>query len=465
MSIYGGQVCPFLESLSIVSLSTSLAVVLVVLFIGQRLLERLRIESMPYTRRARKVFQYQLVGFILGGVILMVFNTLTYGFPMLSGAKLVLSYTLLGFFAAVDLSLEKEWRINHHLEETGHRINPEERYFSHPRKMAVISIISLILTIGVFFLVITKDLAWLIEVGGKVSVFDAQRSILIEVSFIIVIILVHQLNIIRSYARNFNFFLKKETGALIKATGGQFEVTVPICSNDEFGVMAQYTNLMVEGLKDRTEELQKTQDITILSLASLAETRDNETGNHILRTQRYVLLLADYLKQFPRFKVSLDDHAIDLLFKSAPLHDIGKVGIPDNILLKPAKLTDDEFEIMKKHTILGAESLEIAEERLGRNSFLKTAREIAITHHEKWDGSGYPNGMKEDEIPISGRLMALADVYDALISKRIYKEAYSHEKAKEIILSWKGKNFDPEVVDAFITMENQFIEIASQHKD
>ncbi|NQU64379.1 MAG: HD domain-containing protein, partial [SAR324 cluster bacterium] len=175
--------------------------------------------------------------------------------------------------------------------------------------------------------------------------------------------------------------------------------------------MAKHTNLMVEGLKESTEELQNTRDITILSLASLAETRDNETGNHILRTQSYVRVLAVHLQKHPDFREYLSAETVDLLHKSAPLHDIGKVGIPDHILLKPGKLTADEFEIMKSHTTLGGSSLKIAEDRLGSSSFLNLAREIALTHHERWDGKGYPLGIKGDDIPISGRLMAIADVY------------------------------------------------------
>jgi response regulator RpfG family c-di-GMP phosphodiesterase len=197
---------------------------------------------------------------------------------------------------------------------------------------------------------------------------------------------------------------------LKRATNGDFSASVPISSNDEFGVMAKHTNLMVEGLRARTEELKQTRDVTIHSLASLAETRDNETGNHILRTQRYIRALAERLRETPAFEDLLDDETINLFYKSAPLHDIGKVGVPDRILLKPGKLTDEEFDIMKGHPRLGAEALQVAESTLGSNSFLKYAREIALTHHEKWDGSGYPEGLSGEDIPLSGRLMSVADV-------------------------------------------------------
>ena len=155
----------------------------------------------------------------------------------------------------------------------------------------------------------------------------------------------------------------------------------------------------------------------------------------------------------------------DLLFKSAPLHDIGKVGIPDNILLKPGKLSDDEFAIMKTHANLGSESLEVAENELGSSSFLRYAREIAISHHERWDGTGYPCKLQGEQIPLSGRLMAVADVYDALISKRVYKPAFSHEEAKKIIVEGRGTHFDPRIVDVFLASETRFQEIAGEFED
>jgi putative two-component system response regulator len=214
----------------------------------------------------------------------------------------------------------------------------------------------------------------------------------------------------------------------------------------------------------RTEEVRDIQDVTILTMASLAETRDNETGNHIIRTQHYVKLLAIQLQQHPRFASHLDDATIDLLFKSAPLHDIGKVGIPDSILLKPGKLTQDEFETMKTHTMLGKSAIEAAESRLGKNvPFLRCAKEIAYSHQEKWDGSGYPEGLAGDAIPLSARLMAIADVYDALISRRVYKPPFSHEAAMAIIEEGRGRHFDPDVVDAFVAIQLQCRDIAAQH--
>jgi putative two-component system response regulator len=216
----------------------------------------------------------------------------------------------------------------------------------------------------------------------------------------------------------------------------------------------------------RTQELAAIQDVTILAMASLAETRDSDTGNHIRRTQFYVKALAQKLQNHPRFKQYLTDANIAMLFKSAPLHDIGKVGIPDSILLKPGRYEPHEFEIMKRHTILGREAIEHAEKALGIEvDFLRTAKEIAMSHQEKWDGSGYPEALRGDAIPISARLMALADVYDALISRRVYKEGMPHDKAVAIIVDGRGSHFDPDIVDAYLAIQDEFQAIAARFVD
>lgn len=216
----------------------------------------------------------------------------------------------------------------------------------------------------------------------------------------------------------------------------------------------------------RTAEVMAIQDVTILAMASLAETRDSDTGNHIRRTQHYVAALARQLQAHPRFVHYLTEANIVTLFKSAPLHDIGKVGIPDRILLKPGRLTPEEFEVMKSHTTLGRDAIEHAEQSLGvQVSFLTCAKEIALSHQEKWDGSGYPQGLVGDAIPIAARLMAIADVYDALISRRVYKAPMSHEQAVEIIIAGRGQHFDPDIADAFVEIQDVFREIALRYGD
>ncbi len=216
----------------------------------------------------------------------------------------------------------------------------------------------------------------------------------------------------------------------------------------------------------RMHENDMTQRVSIRALAHLAEARDPETGNHILRTQGYVQRMASGLQSHPRFAATLTDSYIHLLALSAPLHDIGKVGIPDSILLKPGKLTPDEWAIMKTHAKLGSDALERAERDIKMPlAFLSAAKEIAHWHHEKWDGSGYPDGLVGDAIPVAARLMAVADVFDALISQRVYKAAFTYADAQAIIVEGRGKHFDPDVTDAFLNGFDDFVAIAERYRE
>ncbi|MGL5069792.1 MAG: response regulator [Aeromonas salmonicida] len=231
------------------------------------------------------------------------------------------------------------------------------------------------------------------------------------------------------------------------------------------GLQSQNTALEAEVARRMTEN-DLIQQVSIRALAHLAEIRDPETGNHILRTQGYVRLLANALASHPRFIDTLTPRYIDLLSRSAPLHDIGKVGIPDHVLLKPAKLTVEEWEVMRTHAKLGSDAIEEAERDIEQPlAFLTLAKEIAHWHHEKWDGSGYPDGLRGDEIPLSARLMALADVFDALINVRVYKAAMPYDEARALILSGTGQHFDPDVVTAFDHHFDQFVAIAERYTD
>ena len=227
------------------------------------------------------------------------------------------------------------------------------------------------------------------------------------------------------------------------------------------------TNRYLEDeVKKRTAELYEAQDLAMQALANLAETRDKDTGGHIRRTQLYVKLLAEQLAKTQKYQDEINPDVIEHMYKSAPLHDIGKVGISDAILLKPGKLTEDEYDLMKAHTTLGQSTINRSlMNAKNENSFLSYAAEIAGSHHEKWDGSGYPKGLKEEQIPLSGRIMALADVYDALTSKRCYKEAFNHEGACKIIEESKGTHFDPTIVDCFLEIHASFNKIALQYID
>ena len=220
-------------------------------------------------------------------------------------------------------------------------------------------------------------------------------------------------------------------------------------------------------LERRNLQLIASHTATITAFSALAETRDNETGNHLKRTQHYVRLLAEELSSDARYRSQLGDQTIHLMFKSAPLHDIGKVAIPDSILLKPGKLTEDEWGTMRGHCQAGRNAIISSAQELqeGDDEFLKFAAEIAYCHHEKWNGKGYPRALNGDEIPLAARLMAVADVYDALISKRVYKAPLSHDQSVQIMLSERGEHFDPRVLDAMIYVADKFEAIARHYSD
>lgn len=222
----------------------------------------------------------------------------------------------------------------------------------------------------------------------------------------------------------------------------------------------------IHDLEMKSLELQRNQDLTILAMGSICETRDNDTGNHIYRTRAFMEILAARLARLPRYHDLAPPIDWQLIWKSAPLHDIGKVGIPDHILLKPGRLTPEEFEVMKRHTTLGYDAIRSAETRLdGNSSFLQVALDIAYCHHERWDGKGYPQGLRGEEIPLSARMMAIADVYDALISKRVYKPAFSHHEAVAIIQADSGSMFDSHIVDCFLEDTEAFNAVASKFRD
>jgi len=229
--------------------------------------------------------------------------------------------------------------------------------------------------------------------------------------------------------------------------------------------LSDKNDFLEQEVSRRMKENLVIQNASIHALAHLAEIRDSETGQHILRTQYYVKILAQHLYKKHLFTDTINNNFIDLVTRSAPLHDIGKVGIPDHVLLKAGKLNDDEWEIMKKHAQYGAKAIELAEQDVAQPiKFLALAKEIAHWHHEKWDGSGYPDGLSENDIPISARLMAIADVFDALATNRVYKKALPLDKVKQIIIAGKTKHFDPIMVEAFIECFDEFSAIAKKYR-
>lgn len=215
-----------------------------------------------------------------------------------------------------------------------------------------------------------------------------------------------------------------------------------------------------------SDEVKHAQQVLVFAMATLAEMREADSESHILRVQNYVLALAKALSKNPTFESVLTPEYIDMLFRSAPLYDMGSVGVPDRILLKPGRLTADEISIMRTHTTLGHAAIERAEKTLGRPApLLAMVKNIVLCHQEKWDGSGYPRALAGTDIPLSARIIALADVYDALITSKVYKDGVPHDKAVQIIFSERGAHFDPDLVDAFIEIQDSFAEIAKRYAD
>jgi PAS domain S-box-containing protein len=215
-------------------------------------------------------------------------------------------------------------------------------------------------------------------------------------------------------------------------------------------------------LLESYRKLYNARSATILGLAKLAEYRDEGTGTHLERIREYAKMIAEELAHRAEYRQQITPEYIDDIYQSSILHDIGKVGIPDAILLKPAKLTEEEFDVIKRHTNFGGDAIKAIESQIEGRSFLYLGKEIAYYHHEKWDGSGYPKGLKGEDIPLSARIVALADVYDALTTKRFYKPAYSHEKSKQIIVDLRATHFDPRVVDVFLNLEDEFNRIREE---
>lgn len=458
--IYAGRVCPMLETLTFTELFSHITVTFgIVLLIRHFLLSNHPLVIQQQQARLDATLMF------FASIVLASFYNLHYDFPIDSNLKVLFGMTLFGFFTGLLLQLESKIA-------SFEQLDGQQRYqfeLSGQRRSLVkqmISLVSLLLITltTMLSMVAIKDIFWLEHNPQRVLDGTGTISVIKEFLYIALVLGGYVIAIMVLWSKLMRRVLLSHEDSLIQVTQGNVSKRLPVFEHNELGSMASLTNQMLDSLESSQDEVKTTRDVAIVSLSALAESRDNETGAHILRTQEYVRALAQYLAQFEPHRELLTDNYIELLYKSAPLHDVGKVGIPDNILLKPGKLTDEEFEIMKRHPEIGAKALSMAEQQLGSNSFLQLAKEISLTHHEKWDGSGYPNQLKEQQIPLSGRLMALADVYDALISERVYKKAFSHDKAKSIILQGKGNHFDPQVVEAFLAIEQTFVDIADKYR-
>ena len=266
-------------------------------------------------------------------------------------------------------------------------------------------------------------------------------------------------------SKTFQKPLNEINNATKKITDGFYNIKVSIKSVDEIGHLGESINSMTIKLKESNRKLRIIRYATIFGLAKLAENRDNSTGKHLERIRDYSVIIARKLSQYTKFQKYITDYYINDIYESSVLHDIGKVGIPDSILLKPDKLTHNEYEILKEHTIIGGDALKTIEKEIKFRSFLTLAIQIAYFHHERWDGEGYPRGLKEESIPLSARIVTIADIYDALTTERPYKNVWTHIEAKDFIINNSGKIFDPIIVKAFLEAEEEFHKISKYYID
>ncbi|MDN2662465.1 HD domain-containing protein [Psychromonas sp. 14N.309.X.WAT.B.A12] len=458
---YGGKVCPFLATLTFTEIFIHVALTFTSLFLARHFLL-----ADHHLNKSNQQIKLDTWCFFIASIPLTLVYNIFYDFGLDSNAKVLFGMALFGFFTGCLLQLSAKLTHMQEMQEKGDfNYQLLGSRTSLVNQMIALVVFLLIMLTGALTMVAVKDIFWLKHNPALVADGTGQISVIKELLFIAAIVTGYAIAVMRLWAKVIKGVLLSQERALIDVSEGRLDTRLPIFSFDEFGTAASLTNSMLDSLQFSQNEVKTTRDVAIVSLSALAESRDNETGAHILRTQEYVKALAEQLSLSSKYKELLTPTYIELLYKSAPLHDVGKVGIPDNILLKPDKLTDEEFVIMKGHAQIGADALSIAEKQLGTSSFLQVAKEIAQSHHEKWDGSGYPKQLVGEDIPLSGRLMALADVYDALISKRVYKPAFSHDKAKGIILEGQGTHFDPNIVVAFLEVEDRFVEIAAHFQD
>ncbi|MEM9734740.1 MAG: HD domain-containing phosphohydrolase [Pseudomonadota bacterium] len=460
-TIYGQHICPILNSKDFWAVFAPCAAALVCLFVLRRF-GTTNLERLSPDANLRWSFWMDFGLFLVAGLLVSAFNGLYFGVPTENLLKVSVSFAALGYYISLDLSLRREHALAQRIIAGEVRFPRDGRSMPVTQKFTIFSVANLVILATVCLLVVYKDF---IHIGRKGLTDTLLLLVLAETAFVLAVLAGYTVNAIRQYSRNLKLSLESEHNTLMAVSTGDLQNRAPVTSRDEFGEVARLTNHMIEQLETSLDHLTKTQNAFLVSLVSLAAKRDNETGMHLRRTQHYIAELARTLRGKESHRHLITEDCVGLLFQAAPLHDIGKVGIPDAILQKPGKLTEAEFEVMKTHTTIGAAALEDAARELDDSRLINMACEIVISHHERWDGKGYPNGVAGENIPLSGRLMAVADVYDALRSKRVYKPAMSHGEAVAIIEAGKGTQFDPAIVGAFLECAGRFEAISARYRD
>ncbi|MBV6658507.1 MAG: HD domain-containing protein [Devosiaceae bacterium] len=461
-SAYGYQVCPYLDNLSL----AQIAVPAMLTMLAHALLSgwlHQRIGADGKGQAVQRIFLSDWALFVGLGIGLAAFNLLVHGFPPGSGGKVLFGYLALGLYISLDMALRRDLHVATTMRATGRDYPITDQFMPYQTKLILFSAMNVGVMAVVGLLVTMKDLIWVRQT--ELTDSQVQALVLFDALVVIGVLAAYILLVIRQYSRKVALALDEENSALDAVRKGDLSSRVAVVSNDEFGQLANLTNGMIGRLSDTLDEVARSRSAIIQALVALAAKRDNETGLHLKRTQMYVRLLAEHLQLSGPHRQALSDEQIETIIRAAPLHDIGKVGVPDAVLRKPGRLTEDEFEIMKTHAQIGADALREANTTLGGSSFIEAAIEIAEAHHERWDGAGYPHGLKGEAIPLSARIMAVADVYDAIRTKRVYKPSRDHGDARSIIVDGSGAHFDPVIVEAFLDVEHEFERIADAWSD
>ena len=455
VSLYGYAVCEFIDGLPISYWAGTLVPVLAVVWLTRTWISRY-VSRLPLDRQPALAMAVETASFTMAGLILGSINTYVHGFPVASGLKAAVGFMAVGVFAGVDQAMI---RVILRFDQGGLQ-----------RPIRDVSA-SLAIRIGIaggvvmgFAIVIAALLAArIMESGLDHTVSKTQLAI--EFLFVFVVFLAYLANLGHSYGRIVQRGLAEQMTALAQSRSGLGKTRAVVGTNDEIGLVATEINFLLDALSQAETETVRAHEATIRGLVSLAGARDNETGDHLRRTQLYLECIARQLALDPAYRANLSDETITRMIAAAPLHDIGKVAIPDAVLRKPGKLDAAEFEVMKTHVNEGIAVIDKVTREVGVTPFLAMARDIIAGHYEKFDGSGYPRQLKGQEIALAGRIMAVADVYDALRSQRVYKPALSREAAREIILAGAGSHFDPVVVAAFLLVEPAIDRIATELMD
>ncbi len=415
------------------------------------------ISTVAPARRPRLAFWGELGVFIAGGAVIGIVNTVFHGFPAASGLKAMLGFVTIGVFAGVDQAFVQT-RIR--FEQGGMPSFPTKPRSPFAVRLGLSFGLVTALVIGIISLLLLRGIE-----DGRIRDPQSFRRLAIEFAFVFAVILCYVANAARGAEKLLAKAVSEQVQTLGEARDGRAQRRAVIGTQDEIGFVSAEINHLLDELDRAHETTTRTNDAIMKALIGLAGARDNETGDHLQRTQRYVGILCSQLAGHPEYAATLTPSAIADIVSAAPLHDIGKVAVPDAILRKPGRLTSDEYEVMKTHVSHGLAVINKVIADVGVTPYLAAARDVIAGHHEHWNGAGYPFGLKGAEIPLAGRVMALADVYDALRSERIYKAAMTHEEARQTLIDGAGTQFDPLVVAAFLVVEPQFDRIATSFTD